>query len=262
MHQQTGARRSPHDPTFGPTGIGQNRFTESDEVFVPAEWWDACTREDLHPVREDRLLPVFVGVDASVKHDSTAIVVVHRDFRSGRVRLVWHRTFNPRPDDPISFYDVEETLLDLKRRFRVLETYYDPYQFAGSAQRLVAAGIKLREFPQTVANLTVASQNLYELIRSRSIEAYPDPELRLAVSRAVARETTRGWRIGKDKQSHKIDFVVALGMAAYASLDSKASRGARYTGGLLGGAIRDSDKPENRPGGACRVGGVSDRELR
>jgi hypothetical protein len=43
---------------------------------------------------------------------------------------------------------------------------------------------------------------------------YPDADIRLAMSRAVAKETSRGWRIGKDKQTHKIDVVVALGMAA------------------------------------------------
>jgi hypothetical protein len=34
------------------------------------------------------------------------------------------------------------------------------------------------------------------------------------MSRAVALETTRGWRIAKEKASHKIDVVVALAMAA------------------------------------------------
>jgi hypothetical protein len=34
------------------------------------------------------------------------------------------------------------------------------------------------------------------------------------VQRAIAVETPRGWRIAKEKQSHKIDVVVALGMAA------------------------------------------------
>ena len=32
--------------------------------------------------------------------------------------------------------------------------------------------------------------------------------------RAVALETSRGWRIAKEKQSHKIDVVVALAQAA------------------------------------------------
>ena len=38
--------------------------------------------------------------------------------------------------------------------------------------------------------------------------------MRLAVSRSVAVETSRGWRIAKEKASHKIDVVVALAMAA------------------------------------------------
>ena len=59
---------------------------------------------------------------------------------------------------------------------------------------------------------------MYELIKGRNLIAYPDPELRLAISRAVAIETPRGWRIGKDKQTHKIDVVVALAMACHAAV--------------------------------------------
>ena len=70
------------------------------------------------------------------------------------------------------------------------------------------------EFPQTTSNLTEASTNLYELIKGRKLTIYFDNEVRLAVNRAVALEVTRGWRIAKEKASHKIDVVVALAMAA------------------------------------------------
>jgi hypothetical protein len=46
--------------------------------------------------------------------------------------------------------------------------------------------------------------------------------MRLAVSRAVAIETPRGWRIGKDKSAFKIDTVVALAMAAHAACVAQA----------------------------------------
>jgi phage terminase large subunit-like protein len=46
--------------------------------------------------------------------------------------------------------------------------------------------------------------------------------MRLAISRAVAIETSRGWRITKEKQSHKIDVVIALAMAAYATVHGHA----------------------------------------
>jgi phage terminase large subunit-like protein len=77
--------------------------------------------------------------------------------------------------------------------------------------------VTMIEFPQTIPNLTESSQNFYDLIRGHNLLLYPDAAIRLAVSRAVAIETPRGWRIGKDKQTHKIDVVVALGMAALAA---------------------------------------------
>ena len=59
---------------------------------------------------------------------------------------------------------------------------------------------------------------MLELVKSRSLVVYPDADIRLAISRAVAVETPRGWRIAKDKASHKIDVVVALAMAAHAAV--------------------------------------------
>ena len=46
--------------------------------------------------------------------------------------------------------------------------------------------------------------------------------MRLAISRAVAIETQRGWRIAKQVQSHKIDVVVALAMAAHAAVQGQS----------------------------------------
>lgn len=195
----------------------ENKFVTSEENFVEMSWWDACTTT--RPIVADRSLPVWVGVDASVKRDSTAIVATTWDRVSKQVRLVWHRIFQPSPEDPVNFErDVEATILDLARRFQVRAVRYDPYQMAASAQRLTRAGVRMEEFPQSVSNLTAASQNLFELIKSQGIAVYPDDEIRLAVQRAIALETTRGWRIAKEKSSHKIDSVVALAMAALAAV--------------------------------------------
>jgi phage terminase large subunit-like protein len=90
---------------------------------------------------------------------------------------------------------------------------------ASVAQRLSWSGIPMREYPQTVPNLTAAGSNLYELIKSGSLLVYPDDELRLAVSRTVALETPRGLRLAKEKQSHKIDVVVALAMACMKAVE-------------------------------------------
>src|SRR6185312_12355859 len=110
----------------------------------------------------------------------------------------WHRTFQPSPDDPLDFEQtVEATILDLHRRFAVVAALYDPYQMQASAQRLTKAGVPMHEYPQTIGNLTAASTNLFEIIKHRNLAVYPDDDMRLAVSRAVAIEGSRGWKISK-----------------------------------------------------------------
>ena len=90
-----------------------------------------------------------------------------------------------------------------------------------TAQRLWRAGVPLEEFKQSAANLTMIAQNLFELIRGQNLLVYPDPDIRLAISHAVASETPRGWRISKQMQSHKIDVVIALAMAAHAAVQGQ-----------------------------------------
>ncbi len=63
---------------------------------------------------------------------------------------------------------------------------------------------------------------LFELIEGENLVVYRDAGIRLAISRAIALETPRGWRIAKEKQAHKIDVVVALAMAAYAAVKGQS----------------------------------------
>ena len=140
----------------------ENRFVTSESNFVPIEWWNACVDLELRPEPTDPRLAVWVGVDASVKRDSTAIVCCTFDQVAKKVRLVWHRIFQPSPDDPLLFEDtIERTLLDLRRRFWVREVRFDPYQMQATAQRLTAQGVPMLEFPQSVPNLTEASERQF-----------------------------------------------------------------------------------------------------
>ena len=202
----------------------ENRFVATESTFIDMAWWDACVDPALRPVVGDRQLSIWCGVDASVKRDSTAIVWVTWDRTAKQVRVIGHRIFQPSPDQPLDFeLCIEHTLLALKKRFNLRKVFFDPYQMQASAQRLQREGIKIEEFPQSVPNLLESSQNLYELVKGRNLVVYPDEAMRLAVSRAVAVESSRGWRITKEKQSHKIDVVVALGMAALAAVKNQSS---------------------------------------
>ncbi len=193
----------------------ENQWVTSESSFVDMQWWDQCTDPDLHPELADPRLSIWVGVDASTKRDSTAIVCCTYDHELKKVRLAWHRIFQPSPDDPLQFEEtIEKTLLDMRRRFNIREVRFDPYQMQAVAQRLKAAGLPMVEFQQSVPNLTESSTTLYELIKGRNLAVYEDADLRLSISRSVARESSRGWILTKEKSSHKIDVVVALAMAA------------------------------------------------
>jgi len=201
----------------------ENRFVISEQTFIPPEDWDRDVLLTLRPQIANQSLPIWVGIDASYKHDSTAIVAVTYDTKAKQVILVTHKVFQPSPEDPLNFEQtVEAAVLDLNARFRIQQVLFDPYQMIGSSQRLAAAGVKVEEFAQTQSNMTAASQQLYDLIKDGNIVLYPDAAMRLAMTRTIAKETQRGWRITKEKASHKIDVMVALALAAYAAVKAQA----------------------------------------
>jgi phage terminase large subunit-like protein len=202
----------------------ENRWVSTESEFIDVDWWDACIDPEARPSLGDRDLAVWLGIDASTKRDSTAIVACTYDREVRKVRLIFHRVFQPSGEDPLDFENtIEATVEWLSRCFRIRECRFDPYQMVASAQRLQAQGVPMVEFAQTSGNLTEASSNLFELVKFGNLVLYADAAMRLAVQRCVAIESSRGWRISKEKVSHKIDVVVALAQAALGAV-SEASQ--------------------------------------
>jgi phage terminase large subunit-like protein len=54
----------------------ENRWVASESIFIALSEFDACTAADATPVFSSSSLDVYVAVDASLKHDSTAIAAV------------------------------------------------------------------------------------------------------------------------------------------------------------------------------------------
>src|SRR5207302_5085149 len=133
-----------------------------------------------------------------------AVVAVAQE--NDRLRLVRHRIWSPRRGEVLDLEEtIEQFVLELKASFPIGAVRYDPMQMVRSAQTLGRAGVPMREFPQTSANLTTAGQTLYELVKSRALVMYPDAELRTHALNSVAVDSGRGWRLAKEKSSRKID---------------------------------------------------------
>ena len=217
----------------------ENRFVSAESSFVDMAAWDACTRPGLVPSMER--CPVYIGCDASTKRDSSALCAIAFDRKTQVARLVAHRVFTPSPGDPIDFEaTIEATILEWQRRYLVRKVWFDPFQMVSVAQRLAKAHVPIEEYPQTVPNLTAATQNLFDLIQARALALYPDAGMRLAVSRAVIVESSRGWRLDKLRQHFHIDVVVALSMACLAAVRGAAEP----VYDLFAPGLFDDDEPQ------------------
>ena len=102
---------------------------------------------------------------------------------------------------------------------RITEIVVDPWQAHRSITTLQAAGLPIKEFPQTVGNTTRMGQVLFDLLNELNLKLYPAADLRGQALSTVGIETARGTRIGKEKTSKKIDAIVALAMACVAAID-------------------------------------------
>jgi phage terminase large subunit-like protein len=197
----------------------RNEWVSSESTFIPLEEWDACVDPELQPILAKNSMPVWCGLDLGLKHDSTALLACAWD--GERVRVVCHQIFIPVAGETL---DVESTaeaaVLSLSSRFAVQSVFFDPWQGIALSQRLTRAGVNMVEWPQTLGNLSLMAGNLLELIKRRQIVCYQADDLRQAVAKTVAIESSRGWRLGKAKQSDRVDPVIALAMAALATIQA------------------------------------------
>jgi phage terminase large subunit-like protein len=196
----------------------ENRWSTSEEAFITPELWDPCTDASHRPMLPTHEWPLFVGVDGSIKHDSAAVVAVRWD--GDRLALALHRIWQPTPEEPLDLEaTIEAELRFLYQHYQVQVIRYDPYQLHRSMSGLRNEGLPCEEYPQTSGNCTAMGQALFDLLTGRNIRIYPSVELRGQALNTVSVESTRGWKISKEKASQIIDAIVALAMAAVAALD-------------------------------------------
>ena len=193
--------------------LHENQWVSSESRFIDPSIWDQNVIAGLKPNTEGSL---FVGIDASVRHDSSAVVCVrfHKDGDSlvlAEYRLV--------PRAPM---DLEATIAFYLRRLQDYNTSIekvlcDPFQMHRSITTLQQAGMPFVPFPQTLPNLTLCAETLYTALTTRRLQVYEAPDLRQHVLNAASIETSRGFRLSKEKQSLKIDGCVALSFACVAA---------------------------------------------
>ncbi len=235
-----------------------NEFTSAESAFIDVSEWDECTDPTMSPVLSDHHMSVWAGLDLGLKHDSTALVAC--GWHGDRIRVVCHQIFVPRGGETLDVTNTAEAaVLSLASRFSVQAVFYDPWQGIALSQRLTRAGVRMTEWAQSLPNLSLMAGNLLELIKRRQLVCYPAADLRQAISKTVAIENPRGWRLGKAKQSDRVDPVIALAMAANAAVQGQGAGFEAWEDYARESAIF-SEAMLNRAAAAGRAYGVSTEE--
>lgn len=182
-----------------------NQWVRAQESWLPAGAWEQC-RDD-QPLRDD--LPIYVGIDMALKHDSIAVVIVQPqdDMLVTRARI-----WQPQ-DEGVDVAGVEQHLRSLHAEYQVREFVYDPAYFQRSAEALADDGLPMVEFPQSAARMIPACGHAYELIVNGKVSHEGSPTFTDQVLSAAQRMTDQGWRLSKGKSKRKIDACIALVMA-------------------------------------------------
>ena len=184
-----------------------NTWTRTKEdSWLPDGVWHEQATENL---QFDKELPMFLGVDMALKHDSVAVAQVQeRDGYYYTTARIWLPS-----ETGIYYSEVEQHIIDICTQYNVQEVAYDPAFFERSAQELVDRGIEMVEFPQTGKRMIPACGNAYDMIVGRKIK-HPNYETFTdQVLSASQRQTDSGWRLSKGKSKRKIDACIAMVMA-------------------------------------------------
>jgi hypothetical protein len=198
-----------------------NEWVAADDRLAAPDDLAACVTLE-GPLPPEPGKAYALGLDVGLKRDRTVAVVVHGERVVGTsgdtvgVRVVLDRlqTWQGSKHRPVRLAEVEEWLAQASTDYGRAPIRFDPYQAAGTVQRLRDRGIPCEEFtfsPTSVARLAVT---LLTLIRDRAL-ALPDDEALLdELAHVRIRETSPGvLRLDHDADRHD-DRAVALALAA------------------------------------------------
>jgi hypothetical protein len=155
---------------------------------------------------------LFVGgLDLGVKRDASALSVlaVPEGGISGKIRLAYHRIWQPTPDQKVDLLEVEKEILAVDERFNLEYVGFDPWNAEHLAATIEADTSRrrrnqrrrfgfqsfMREFPPTAANLRQQATLTIEFFNDRRFEFYNCNELRSDLRKLRVEERGNSFRL-------------------------------------------------------------------
>jgi phage terminase large subunit-like protein len=182
-----------------------NVWTGGEAPWILADTWDACAAAPAIEADHN----VVVGVDASIRHDTTAVVVVRRDERE-QFHALW-RVWEPTRGQEVPLADVESFVRDLAGHFRVLAVVHDPHYLWHARQRLEGEGVPMVQWQHR--RMASATRTLHEIVAHGRLRHGGDPVARQHALAAQVKEREYGLILSKTATKEPIDCLSALAMA-------------------------------------------------
>ncbi|MCH4024096.1 MAG: terminase large subunit [Acetobacter sp.] len=125
--------------------------------------------------------------------------------------------------DVIDFEKIEEDLQEDNELFALRYMAYDPWQATQLAQRMMAQGLPMMEYRQTVANFSEPMKELEALVLSGRLHHNGCPVLSWCISNVVCHTDAKdNIYPRKERSENKIDGAVALIMALGRALNQES----------------------------------------
>jgi len=204
-----------------------NQWVASEELWLPSGAWDLCRVDEVWDWDERE--PVFVGVDTSVRHDATAVVV--GQWRGDRLYVrarVWEPPVGPDgsadPEWRIPEDEVEDEIRSLAQALRVERIRSDWFHMNLLAQRLLDSGLPVEWVPHNTERMGPATAVTTEMILSRILAHDGDPVLARHVRNAAVRQSVHGPVLTKGRAKRPMDAAIALALVCQAAAWSRGKR--------------------------------------
>lgn len=188
--------------------------TGSNEPVLPAGVWNDLGTGEPIPDGAD----VVLGFDGSYSGTDCTVIVAATVAKRPHIQLMgaWHRPADADRDWRVPILEVNETLRELSKRFRVREITADPYRWQHSLEVLKAEGLPVGEFPQRPERMSAATADFLTACNTGQLSHAGDALMATHLGNAALSEDGRGARLvkpGRTRYVGQIDAAVAAVMA-------------------------------------------------
>ena len=220
------ARRTLREPVFRQLRLGQ--WVTGVEGWMPFGAWEKCA-SDRRPEPRQKVVLAF---DGSASGDSTALI----GCTVGPDPLIWVEGLWENPGDPrwrVPRGDVDAAVDVAFDRYDVLELAADPWGWRSEIEAWAGRHGERRVVEWNTAHaqrMAPATDRMFQAVTKEQLAHDGDPRLASHIAHCVAKSTTLGDLVSKDKRGspRKIDAavaaIVALDRAAWHTQKNKKRR--------------------------------------